>query len=48
MKLALAFQLVVFLASALYGVHSVSTRYSSAAAILFKKKLYIYMIYLLI
>ena len=43
MKLALAFQLVVIHASALYGVHSVSTHYSRAAAILFKKEiLYIY------
>ena len=43
MKLALAFQLVVILASALYGVHSVSTHYSRAAAILFKKEIiYIY------
>ena len=53
MKLALAFQLVVILASALYGVHSVSTHYSRAAAILFKKEIlyiyiYIYKIYLLI
>ena len=38
MKLALPFYLVVILASALYGVHSVSTRYSRAAALLFKKK----------
>ena len=35
MKLALPFYLVVILASALYGVHSVSTRYSRAAALLF-------------
>ena len=42
MKLALPFYLVVILASALYGVHSVSTRYSRAAALLFKKKKNIY------
>ena len=51
MKLALPFYLVVILASALYGVHSVSTRYCRAAALLFKKKkiyIYIYIIYLFI
>ena len=49
MKLALPFQLVVILACALYGVHSVSTRYSRAAALpLKKKKIYIYIIYLFI
>ena len=47
MKLALPFYLVVILASALYGVHSVSTRYCRAAALLFKKKnIYIYNLFI--
>ena len=37
MKLALPFRLVVILASPLYGVHTVRTCYSRAAALLFKK-----------